>query len=418
MNMMSSVTPSVSGLRPSATLAINETCRMLASQGREIFRLGLGQSPFPVPAHVVAELQAQAHQKAYLPARGLPELCEAVVAHLGRTEGVERSSEQVLIGPGTKELMFLLQFAYQAELILPSPGWVSYEPQAAIVGRDYAWLEPGGEHWGLSAEALDAHCREGRARSRLLILNYPNNPTGHCYSEAELRDIAEVCRCHQLVVLSDEIYSGVHFAGEHISIARFYPEGTIVSNGLSKWSGAGGWRLGWFSFPEEMVGLHRAMEALITETFTSVNSPVQYAAIAALAENRDMDVYLQRSRLVLRELAGFCCEQLRAVSAELAEPSGGFYVFPRFPSLQGVESSAELCRELLQETGVAILPGSDFGRPSNERTARLAFVDFDGAAALDAVTGNVLDEGFLSQYCAPTVTAVERLAQWIDARRA
>jgi aspartate aminotransferase len=417
MNIMPSVTPTVSGLRPSATLAINETCRRLAEQGREIFRLGLGQSPFPVPAHVVAELQAQAHQKAYLPARGLPELCAAVVAHLNRTEAVERQPERVLIGPGTKELMFLLQFAYQAELILPSPGWVSYQPQATIVGRDYTWLESSDKHWGLSTVALDAHCSREPKRSRLLILNYPNNPSGHCYSEAELRDIAEVCRRHEVVVLSDEIYSGVHFSGEHISIARFYPEGTIVSNGLSKWSGAGGWRLGWFSFPEQLAELHKAMEALITETFTSVSSPVQYAAIAALAENSDMEVYLQGSRLILRELAAFCCGQLRGVGAELVDPSGGFYVFPRFPALQGVESSAGLCSELLRETGVAILPGSDFGRPDGELSARLAFVDFDGATALGAVSGQALNEDFLRQYCAPTVTAVERLAHWIDSRR-
>jgi aspartate aminotransferase len=417
MNMFSPVSPSVRGLKPSATLAINETCRQLVANGRQVYRLGLGQSPFPVPDHVVKALQDHAHEKAYLPTRGLPQLCEAVVAHLSRTEGVERSGERVLIGPGTKELLFLLQFSYQAELILPSPGWVSYEPQAAIVGRKFEWLESSTEHWGLTAEALDAHCQRKPGRTRLLILNYPNNPSGHCYSEVELRAIAEVCRRHELLVLSDEIYSGVHFAGEHVSIARFYPEGTIVSNGLSKWSGAGGWRLGWFSFPEQLSELHGAMESLITETFTSVNSPAQYAAIAALQENADMESYLQHSREILRELSGFCCEALRASGAQVTDPDGGFYVFPKFEKLRGLESGVALCASLLSETGVAILPGSDFGRSPGELSARLAYVDFDGSGALAAAKHTQIDRSFIEQYCAPTIAGVERMAQWIGERR-
>ncbi len=414
MDMLPPVTPTVVGLRPSATLAINETCRQLIADGHTVYKLGLGQSPFPVPDHVVKALQDNAHQKAYLSARGLPELCDAVAAHLGRTEGVSRRGEMVLIGPGTKELLFLLQFVYQAELLLPSPGWVSYEPQAAVVGRSYSWLNSDREDWGLCPQALDAHCRSQGARARLLILNYPNNPSGHCYSADELQALAEVCRRHQIVVLSDEIYSGVHFRGEHVSMARYYPEGTIVSNGLSKWAGAGGWRLGWFSFPDELAALHRAMETLITETFTSVNSPVQYAAISALDNHADMAVYLRDSRRVLRALAGHCAEQLRHAGAELADAEGGFYLFPRFHGLKEIEDSAQLCRRLLNEAGVAILPGTDFGRPGGEFSARVAFVDFDGAQALKAAAAVAdIDAAFLKQYCEPTVTAMGRLADWL-----
>ncbi len=127
--------PAVKDLGHSATLAINERCQRMLEEGREVIRLGFGQSPFPVPEVVVDELRRQARRKAYLPVQGLPELRDAVAGYLERTEGLSYSAEQVLIGPGTKELMFLLQFVCEAELLLPSPSWVSYAPQAGITGR-------------------------------------------------------------------------------------------------------------------------------------------------------------------------------------------------------------------------------------------------------------------------------------------
>ncbi len=132
--------PAVQDLGHSATLAINERCQRMLADGREVIRLGFGQSPFPVPEVVVDELRRQAHRKAYLPVQGLPELRQAVAGFLERTEGLSYSPEQVLIGPGTKELMFLLQFVCEAELLLPSPSWVSYAPQAGITGRPVHWL--------------------------------------------------------------------------------------------------------------------------------------------------------------------------------------------------------------------------------------------------------------------------------------
>ncbi len=417
MNIQAIINPRIRNLKPSATLAINETSRRLAAEGRRIYRLGLGQSPFPVPDFVVTQLRAQAHQKAYLPARGLPELCAAITDHLVRTEGVERSPDHVLVGPGTKELLFLLQLTCEAELLLPTPSWVSYAPQAAILGRDVSWLTSDATHWGLSPQALDAHCQAHPGRTRLLILNYPNNPSGHSYTPAQLIELATICRRHKVLVLSDEIYSGVHYEGGHQSLARHYPEGTIVSNGLSKWCGAGGWRLGWLVFPAQLAALHQAMTALVTETFTSVNSPAQHAAIAALADTPAMADYLQACRCILQALAIFGADCLRRAGANVADAHGGFYLFPRFSALKDIETSAQLCQSLLDDTGVAVLPGSDFGLPAQDLAVRLAFVDFDGERALTAAYDNPVDERFLRKYCTPTVAALEALAAWVVSRR-
>jgi len=275
----------VRGLGLSATLEINERSARLAREGRPVVRLGLGQSPFPVPDEVVEELRANAHRKDYLPVGGLRELQEAVARYHHRSQGIEVQGRDVLIGPGSKELMFILQLVHYGDLAIPTPSWVSYAPQAQIIGRRIRWLPTSPEHGHrLTPEALEALCAEDPGRPRVVILNYPGNPTGDTYPVDELKALARVARRHRVVLLSDEIYGELHHRGRHVSIARFYPEGTVVSSGLSKWCGAGGWRLGTFAFPPTLRWLQAAMAAVASETFTSTSAPIQHAAVRAFED--------------------------------------------------------------------------------------------------------------------------------------
>ncbi|MFD2113412.1 pyridoxal phosphate-dependent aminotransferase [Thiorhodococcus fuscus] len=411
----------IRGMGPSATLAINARSAALAAEGRKIYRMGLGQSPFPVPDPVVAALRENAHQKAYLPVRGLPELHRAIGGYLKRTQGIEYPESHILVGPGTKELMFIVQLTYYGELVIPNPSWVSYAPQARIIGRHLQWLptRPETGH-GVTPAVLDAHCRLDPDRPRLLILNYPGNPSGTAYEADQLAEIAEVARRYRVLVLSDEIYGGLRFDGAHVSIARFYPEGTIISDGLSKWCGAGGWRVGALAFPEELDWLAKAMAVVASETFTSTSAPIQYAAVRGFSPDPEIDRYLDRSRRILAALSGFAFRTLTACGADVCEPKGAFYLFPDFGNLsetlnrRGVHSGAELCERLLEDTGVATLPGDVFGRAANEFFMRLATVDFDGAAALAALDDErPVDETFLRDHCGSVVTALERIADWM-----
>ncbi len=377
----------IRGLRPSATLAINQRSRELTAQGTRIFRLGLGQSPFPVPTPVVEELRANAFQKDYLAVEGLWELREAVADYHRRSQGLACTGNDVLIGPGSKELMFLLQLVYYGDLLIPTPSWVSYAPQARIIGRQVHWLRTTAEdRWMLTADELSSFCEHDREAPRIVILNYPCNPTGATYDEEQLQDIAEVARQNRIVLLSDEIYGELHHEGKHVSIARFYPEGTIVSSGLSKWCGAGGWRLGTFTFPSTMGWLREAMAAVASETYTSTSTPIQFAAVRAFRGGMEIERYLTHSRKILSALGRRVAARLSALDILVAPPTGGFYLFPDFSPLKeplrakGIRTSRAMCEALLTQTGVAVLPGSDFGRPPEELTARLAYVDFDGAA--------------------------------------
>jgi len=415
----------VRGLTQSATLAIHERSVELRREGRQVYKLGLGQSPFPVPGPVVDELKANAHQKAYLPAKGLRGLRASVGRYHRHTKGVECTADDVLVGPGSKELMFILQLVYYGDLVIPTPSWVSYAPQAHIIGRQIDWVPTCPENdWRLMPTDLDRLCRLDPTRPRIVILNYPSNPTGSTYTANELRALARVARTYGVVLLSDEIYGELHHRGQHVSIARFYPEGTIISGGLSKWAGAGGWRLGAFTFPRNLNWLLESMAVVASETFTSTSAPIQYAAVRAYEGGLEIEEYLWQSRRVLRSLGRYLWRRLERMGLRVPEPKGAFYLYLDFESQReklskrGIGNSRELCERLLGDTGVALLPGSEFGQDPTILTARLAYVDFDGARALVAAqqvpTHNELDKPFLETHCANVIAGIEQLRTWLQ----
>lgn len=414
----------VRGLRPSSTLAINEKSMARLRNCQNVYKLGLGQSPFPVPGEVVESLRKYAHKKDYLPVKGLPELREAVAGYNQRMVKVNTLPEHVMIGPGSKELIFILQLVYYGDLIIPTPSWVSYSPQARIIGRNVHWVPTRKENgYRLTPEKLELICRADPNLPRIVILNYPSNPTGATYTIERLKELAEVARKYRIVLISDEIYGQIHHQGKHVSIARFYPEGTIISSGLSKWCGAGGWRLGTFSFPAELEWLQDAMAIVASETFTATSAPIQFASITAFNGSEMIDDYLRTSRKILKAIARSLTAKLDQMNAIYPKPEGAFYLFPDFEPYRerliskGMYTSVEFCDRLLDETGVAMLPGSDFGRQPEELTARMAYVDFNGESALEAAYAygdKPLDDEFIKKHCGRLLKAFDRLGNWLN----
>lgn len=415
----------VRGIPLSATLAINERSSELIGQGKVVYKLGLGQSPFPVPKPVVDELKKNAFQKDYLPVKGLYELRKAVAEYHCRQHGVCHTADDVLIGPGSKELMFLLQFVYYGDLIIPVPSWVSYAPQALIIGRHVRWVRTKPDNnYKLTPAHLIQHCENDPNKPRIVILNYPANPTGATYSKNELMAIAKVAKRFKLILLSDEIYGELHHKGEHISIAQFYSEGTIISSGLSKWCGAGGWRLGTFTFPGTLKWLQDAMAAVASETFTATSAPIQFAAVKAFEGCREIEDYLTKCRMILGKLGNVLAAKLNESNIKTMSPQGAFYLFPDFKmhrenlAKKNIHNDIELCNALLNETGVALLPGSVFGCNEGDLTARIAYVNFDGGKAINGIdkllAAEEINELFLKKYCGGTLTAINLICSWIQ----
>ncbi len=422
LSQLNSININIRNLNGSPTLSINEALNELISSGKTVFRLGMGQSPFPIPISVVNSLKRNAHQNDYLPVKGLKKLRKAVADYQNRKSNNDYTLDDVLIGPGSKELMFLLQLAFYGELIIPAPSWVSYEPQAKITGKSVRWITTSKNNdWKLTAQEFAQFCSTAPECPRILVLNYPSNPSGATYSGGELEAIANVAKNNNVIVLSDEIYGELNHNGLHQSISTNYPSGTIISSGLSKWCGAGGWRLGTLIFPKELRRLQEAVVIAASETYTSVSAPIQWASIEAFNGNDEISDYINKSRKILRGLGLLIYEKMRSFNVGMPKPAGGFYLMPDFSYYKnnllqrGISTNMQLCSTLVSETGVALIPGNQFGLPEHELVARLAYVDFDGKNALDAAAGlDKLEEDFYFEYCKNVMDAIDAISNWIS----
>ena len=399
----------INQLKPSATLAINEESNRLTKSGKKVYKFGFGQSPFPVPESIISALKNNANKNTYLPMQGLEELRSAIANHLNKNNNNDFKPNDIVVGPGTKELMFLTQIAFEGEVLLPAPSWVSYQPQAFIAKNKVHWIQTSGtSNWFPTAEQLENKIKSIKNKNLILFINSPNNPSGTVCKN--LQEIAEVSKKYKLIILSDEIYSQLTFSDRYRSISNFYPERTIVSTGLSKWCGAGGWRLGFFAIPNQLSELKNSLKILCSESFTSVSAPIQYAAVEAY--RGDHSAYLNSIKKILLLAGTYVYENLISNTINVTKPDGGFYLMPEFTNAK-FSSSSKMCKDILNKTGVALLPGSDFGLNSNKMLARLSYTDFDGNNFLNNTSGSKkLDDSDLRKYAPNIVEGVIKLKEW------
>ena len=408
--MKNLIKKNISFIKPSSTLEINEKTKELLSKGKKVYQFGFGQSPFPVPEKIVNTLKNNAHKKDYLPIQGLPELREHISNYLLKKTGVDYPKENILITPGSKEAMLLMHVAFNGEIILPAPSWVSYEPQAQIGLNKVHWLETRRENnWFPTAKDLEKKIKLiGKKNNLILIINSPNNPSGTTCEN--LKEIANIAKKHKLIILSDEIYTDLTFNNDYESISKYYPDFTFISGGLSKWCGAGGWRLGFFAVPKKLSNFLKSLKSLASESYSTVNTPVQFAAVEAYKGN--YDEYKLKVRSILSLIGNYVYNRLKSNKVLINPPKGAFYLMPEFINKK-YKSSSKLCEAVLNETGVAMLPGSDFGFKPNRMLTRLSYTDFDGEEFFRNVTNyNLTNEDMVEKYAPNVVEGVKRLSIW------
>ena len=401
----------VKNLEPSSTLKINEISKELEDSGKEIFKFGFGQSPFEIPTNIVSALKDNANHNIYLPMQGMKKLREVISKHVSKKKKYEYTSENIIIGPGTKELMFLLQILFEGEILLPAPSWVSYYPQATLGRNKVHWIQTKRENnWFPTAQDIEEVVSKNKEKNYLLFLNSPNNPSGLICNNLE--EISSIVKKYNILILSDEIYSELTFESSFKSISNFCPEKTIISDGLSKWCAAGGWRLGYFVIPKNLNLLMEKIKVLASETFSSVSAPIQYAAITAY--NSDQNEYLKKARTILKGVGNYIYEILKSNNTIVNKPDGGFYLMPEFVN-KNFSNSCEMCNDILVKTGVALLPGTDFGLPPEKMIARLSFTDFDGKKFMQNLKNNTkVDENFLRKFAPKIVEGTKRLKVWVE----
>ncbi len=369
-------------IKPSATLAISARAGELAAAGRKIYNFSAGQPDFAPPVAVTRAVTEQLADApvGYAPVPGIPALRDAVAAELSEFHGIAIARNQVVVSCGAKHSLanlFLVTLAPGDEVIFGAPYWVSYPEMVALGGGSSRIIAcPRAQNYKMTPAQL----REvAGPKTKFLLLNSPSNPTGVAYSEAELRALAQVLaeRAPQAWILSDDIYRKLTYGAQgQASIVRAckgiagIEDQIVLVDGVSKSHAMTGWRIGFIVAPEPIA---KAVTAVQGQMTSGACTPAQWAALAAVTdESANAEVLVMRDRFAERRelmLAG-----LRAADAglvELVEPDGAFYVFPDFSAVCGegkrFADDLALARYLLEDKGLATVPGSAFGAPGHLR---------------------------------------------------
>jgi len=368
-------------IRPSPTVSITALAGRLREQGRDMIVLSVGEPDFPTPEHVKAaarEALARNDTK-YTAVEGTRALKEAVAAKLARENGLTYTPDQVLISSGAKQSCYNACLALLDpgdEAIIPAPYWVSYPDMVRLADAEPVIVHADAAHgFKIDADQLAAAITP---QTRLVILNSPCNPTGAVYTRDDWAAFGAVLREHpRIVILADDIYEHIYWADEPFtSFARACPdlyERTLTVNGMSKAYAMSGWRLGYAAGPLPVI---KAMTSLQSQSTTSASTISQAAARAALDGDqrcvRDMCAeFRRRHEVVAAGLAAI--PGVRCVPA-----SGAFYLFPNVEVAQrtkGFANDVEVCEQLLEAEGVALVPGSAFGAPGHVRISFAASLE-------------------------------------------
>ena len=350
------------------------------------YGFAFGQSPFQVPRLVQEALVKNANKGAYAPVPGIPELRNAISKYNKHYFGMDIAPERIYVGPGTKELIFNLLEILHGTVILPTPAWLGYLPQIRFLKKNYHML-PTRANKKISPTDLRKLALRLQDRQKILILNNPHNPTGLLYDKLELEEIADVCREQKIIVISDEIYAQTTYDfSKFVSMGKIYPEGTFVTNGLSKSHAAGGYRLGYVIFPQHAMELKGQFKKILATEYTAVSTPIQHAAVAGFEISREMDEYFDVTRSIHHIMGEYTYHALSVIDGvKTTKPDATFYLLADFNSFSTelqkakIYTSQKLSESLIVHPyHTAIVGGDSLVLERTDFSARIAYVDYDG----------------------------------------
>ena len=368
---MAQLSDRLNRLAPSATLAMSQKSSEMKAQGIDVINMSVGEPDFNTPDNIkqAAKKAIDENYSRYSPVPGYPDLRKAIVAKLKNENGLEYTTNEVIVGTGGKQCVCNAVLALVNpgdEVIIPAPYWVSYPQMVKLAGGTPVIANAGfDQDFKMTAEQLENAITE---KTKMLILCSPSNPTGSVYSKEELAALAEVLRKHpEVFVLADEIYEHINYIGKHHSIAQEpgMKEQVIIANGVSKAYAMTGWRIGFLAGPEWIIKGCNKLQGQYTSGTCSVS---QKAAEAAYTLDQsaveEMRVAFERRRNLIVKLAK------EVPGLEVNMPQGAFYLFPKCNSYFGksngektINNSTDFAMYLLEEAHVATVGGDAFGDP-------------------------------------------------------
>ncbi len=371
-------TARVKNIAPSLTLEITAKAKKMKAEGISVIGFGAGEPDFNTPDYII-----EAAKKAldigftkYTPASGMPELKKAICAKFKKDNGLDFTEDQIVVSSGAKSSLY---HAIEAiveegdEVLLPSPYWLTYPELIALAGGKTVYVKAGKEQ-GYKVTADDLR-KAATKKTKCLIFNSPNNPTGAVYTKEEVAEIAKFVEESGIYVIADEIYEKLVYGGaEHYSIAQYsekVKEQTIVVNGVSKTYSMTGWRIGYLAAPKNIA---KAIGSMQSHTASNPCSIAQYASVAALNGGED---FIAKMHATFDERRRYMVGRLQKMNGVICpEPMGAFYAFADVSALYGksykgkkIEGSLQFADAALSE-GVALIPGIAFG---DDHSVRLSY---------------------------------------------
>lgn len=340
-----------------------------------IVKLTLGEPYFNTPDHIkMAGIKAIIdNQTHYAPNRGIAELREAISEYLQCHYAVSYNPEnQIIVTNGATEAIStaMNSFLGQGDVVLcPSPAFGLYRNLAKINGAKYIEIDTENDNYKLTPEKLKSYLNKYQASVKILVLNYPNNPTGVSYSEIEIKELADVLKKYSIFVLSDEIYSELVYQKKHVSIAYYLPEQTLLVNGVSKSYAMTGWRVGYLCGPRKIITNLTKLHQANVATIGTIN---MIAAMEGLI-NGENDI--KKMRAEYEKKKKFVCECLKKIGYSFIPADGAFYVYVKIPhDFQG--SSIDYARVLAKKAHVAVIPGAAFVK-EDQKYFRISYAASD-----------------------------------------
>ena len=351
----------------SATMAIANRARELRAEGSEVISFAAGEPDFPTPEHIVAAAARAAHDPAnhkYTAIQGLPSLRQAIAGYTNTYSGVEVDFSEVVVTNGAKQAVFQSFAALLDpgdEVLLPAPYWVTYPAGIELAGGVPVAVDTTSDTgFKVTVEDLEAARTD---RTQALVFVSPSNPTGSVYSTSEAREIGTWAAENDVWVITDEIYQRLYYDGDVApSIVAATPrfENWIMINGVAKSFAMTGWRVGWMIGPEDVMAAAARLQSHATSNVSNVSQQAALAALTGTQETVEVmrDAFAARRNLMyslVSGIPGFRC----------VEPEGAFYVFPDVTEVLGdrYATSADLAEAIIDDAGVALVPGESFGAP-------------------------------------------------------
>ena len=375
-----SISKKVSEIAPSLTLEITAKAKKMKAEGISVIGFGAGEPDFNTPEFIIdsAKKALDIGFTKYTPAAGMVELKKAICDKFKKDNGLDYDANQIVISSGAKSSLYHAICAIVDdgdEVILPSPYWLTYPELVKLAGGECVLVETTKENgYKMTAEQF---AKAITAKTKCLILNSPNNPTGAVYSEEEIKAIAKIAEENGLYVISDEIYEKLVYGGETqysiASYSEFMKEHTIVINGMSKTYAMTGWRIGYLAAPLKIA---KAISSMQSHTTSNACSIAQYASVTALSDEKGEE-FIVNMQKVFNERRELMVEMVKKIKDVVCiEPKGAFYVFVNVSKLYGKKFNGEVINGSLAfadaalKKGVALIPGIAFG---NDECIRLSY---------------------------------------------